>query len=71
MNYLDVKNYLEEFWGNNGFEELIKGLLCFELDEKNENILNELYESYYRYDDCQLLNEYLVDKYNEMKGGEY
>lgn len=70
MNYLDIKKDLEGFWKELGYRELIKGLIAFELDEENEKILEELYERY-SYDDCQLINEKLVDKYEELlKGGE-
>jgi len=70
MNYLDIKNTLDNLWDKIGYEELIKGLMSFELDEKDENILNQLYEYYYAYSECSLLNDILVDKYNELKGGE-
>lgn len=70
MNYLDIKKDLEGFWNELGYEQLIKGLIAFELDEKDENILNQLYEYYYSYSECSLLNDILVDKYNELKGGE-
>ena len=70
MNYLDIKKDLEGFWDELGYEQLIKGLISFELDEKDEKILNELYEYYYAYSECSLLNDILVDKYNELKGGE-
>lgn len=70
MNYLDIKKELEGFWDELGYEQLIKGLIAFELDEKDENILNQLYEYYYSYSECPLLNDILVDKYNELKGGE-
>lgn len=70
MNYLDIKKELEGFWDELGYEQLIKGLIAFELDEKDENILNQLYEYYYSYSECSLLNDILVDKYNELKGGE-
>lgn len=70
MNYLDIKKDLEGFWKELGYKELIKGLIAFELEEENEEILEELYERY-SYDDCQLINEKLVDKYEELlKGGE-
>ncbi len=70
MNYLDIKKDLEGFWKELGYRELIKGLIAFELEEENEEILEELYERY-SYDDCQLINEKLVDKYEELlKGGE-
>lgn len=70
MNYLQIREYLNNYWDENGYEDLIKGLLSFELDEKDENILNQLYEYYYAYSECSLLNDILVDKYNELKGGE-
>lgn len=70
MNYLQIREYLNNYWDENGYEDLIKGLLSFELDEKDEKILNELYEYYYAYSECPLLNDILVDKYNDLKGGE-
>lgn len=70
MNYLQIREYLNNYWDENGYEDLIKGLLSFELDEKNEKILNELYEYYAIYDNCSFLSEQLIDKYNELKGGE-
>lgn len=70
MKYLIIKEYLNNFWDENGYEDLIKGLLAFELDENNEKILEELYDYYTNYDEVPLLNEMLLDKYNELKGSE-
>lgn len=71
MNYLQINEYLNHYWDENGYEELIKGLLSFELDEKDEAILNKLYEYYAIYDNCSFLSEQLIDKYEEIvKGSE-
>lgn len=67
MNYKDIKKYLENFGIKYGYEEVIKGLLSFELDEENEEILEEVYEYYFNYDELHLLNDLLLDKYEELK----
>ncbi len=70
MNYLDIKKDLEGFYIELGHEELIKGILAFELGEKNGKILEELYDYYMNYDGLSLVNELIIEKYNELKGGE-
>ncbi len=71
MNYLDIKKDLMGFWKELGYEELIKGIFSFELSEENEEILNKLYEYFINISSCSLLNEELIDKYQEIvKGGE-
>lgn len=71
MNYLDIKKDLMGFWKELGYEELIKGIFSFELSEENEEILNKLYEYFINISSYSLLNEELIDKYQEIvKGGE-
>ena len=61
MNYKEIKEILK----NNDYKEVIKGILAFELDTENNDVLEHLYNNIYMgFDDNYLLNESF---YNDLR----
>lgn len=60
-----MKNLLKNLMNKN-YQDFIKALICIELNEIDEYILNELYDKYMQYD-LSLLNNEIIDILEEIR----
>lgn len=66
MNYLSMKAILE-LMATKSYKELIKAILSFETNVKDEVILEKVYEFYFNEDGVTLLNEELKERIQHEK----
>ncbi|MDY4560974.1 MAG: hypothetical protein SO435_04595 [Peptostreptococcus porci] len=62
MNYLEIKNILNEF-AKSDYKELIKAILSFELKIEDENTLEKMYSTFMKNDDFSLLNDDFLKRF--------
>lgn len=60
MKYKEIRDLLIKESNNNNYEEILKGIISYEKDIKNEKVLTRIYDNYMR-SDCSIFSDEMED----------